>query len=96
MASSAHEAPSATGSLQTFATLSAGYNDPYFGLQRGFAQIDAGDAQQWSRGDGVRVAVIDTGVDSAHPDLHGRIETRRNFVHEDAGIVSLRNFADSA
>jgi subtilisin family serine protease len=70
--------------LYSFATLGAGYNDPYFGLQRGFAQIDAADAQQWSRGEGVRVAVIDTGLDSAHPDLQGRIQARRNFVDDDA------------
>jgi subtilisin family serine protease len=70
--------------LQSFATLSAGYNDPYFGLQRGFAQIDAAEAQRWSHGEGVRVAVIDTGVDSGHPDLQGRIALRRNFVDEDS------------
>ena len=66
--------------LQTFDTYSSGYNDPYFGLQRGFARIDAADAQLWSRGDGVRVAVIDTGLDASHPDLQGRIEMQRNFV----------------
>jgi hypothetical protein len=66
--------------LQTFDTYSSGYNDPYFGLQRGFARIDAADAQLWSRGDGVRVAVIDTGLDATHPDLQGRIELQRNFV----------------
>ena len=70
--------------LQTFATLATGYNDPYVGLQRGFARIDAGDAQHWSRGDGVRVAVIDTGMDSTHPDLQGRVEALRNFVDDDA------------
>jgi hypothetical protein len=70
--------------MQTFGTLSTGYNDPYFGLQRGFAQIDAADAQQWSRGDGVRVAVIDTGMDGSHPDLQGRLETQRNFVDDDS------------
>lgn len=72
--------------LQGFSTLSqpSSYNDPYFGLQRGFAQIDAADAQRWSRGEGIRVAVIDTGIDSSHPDLQGRIELRRNFVDDDA------------
>jgi subtilisin family serine protease len=71
--------------LQSFGTLSAAYNDPYVGLQRGFAQIDAAGAQQWSRGDGIRVAVIDTGMDSLHPDLQGRIEIHRNFVDADMG-----------
>ena len=70
--------------LETFSTMSTTYNDPYISLERGFTEIDAAGAQQWSRGDGIRVAVIDTGVDTLHPDLQGRIETSRNFVDEDA------------
>jgi subtilisin family serine protease len=70
--------------LQTFATLADGYNDPYVGLQRGFAAIQAQAAQQWSRGEGVRVAIIDTGIDGAHPDLKGRVRGERNFVDGDA------------
>jgi subtilisin family serine protease len=61
----------------------AGYNDPYVGLQYGFAAIGAGPAQQWSRGEGVSVAIIDTGVDVGHPDLIGRIAVTRNFVDDD-------------
>jgi len=59
------------------------YNDPYYGLQHGFNEIDAAAAQQWSRGDGVSVAIIDTGVATTHPDLDGRIAVIRNFVDED-------------
>ena len=59
------------------------YNDPYFGLQHGFAQIDAAAAQLWSRGEGVSVAIIDTGVATSHPDLDGRITLTRNFVDDD-------------
>lgn len=70
--------------LQQFQTFGAAYNDPYLGLQRGFAGIDAGGAQQWSRGAGVRVAVVDTGADAGHPDLRGRIALQRNFVDDDA------------
>ena len=58
----------------------AAYNDPLVGLQRGFAVLDAAGAQQWAAGEGVRVAVIDSGVDSAHPDLQGRIAVQRDFA----------------
>ena len=70
--------------LQSFATMSSDYNDPYLSLQSGFDAIDGADAHRWSRGDGVRVAVIDTGVDVHHPDLKGRISGMRNFVDDDA------------
>lgn len=81
--------------LQTFATLgaptaissskapSSPYNDPYLGLQWGFAAVDAARAQRWSQGRHVTVAVIDTGVDIDHPDLAGRIDEVRNFVDDD-------------
>lgn len=71
--------------LQSFDTLgaAAGYNDPYVGLQTGFKEIEAASAQQVSQGKSVRVALIDTGVDTRHPDLQGRIAMARNFVEQD-------------
>ncbi len=59
------------------------YNDPYVGLQQGFEQMDVAGAHPWSRGDGVKVALIDTGVDVNHPDLRGSIDAARNFVDAD-------------
>lgn len=70
--------------LQTFATRAAEYNDPYVELQRGFRQLDVADAHSWSQGDGVKVAIIDTGVDTRHPDLAQRIAAAANFVDSDA------------
>jgi hypothetical protein len=72
-----------TQPLQTFATRTDGYNDPYIGLQRGFQQMDVADAHPWSRGEGVKVAIIDTGVDIQHPDLRGSIAGAANFVDAD-------------
>jgi hypothetical protein len=72
-----------TQPLQTFATRSQDYNDPYVGLQRGFQQMDVADAHPWSRGEGVKVAIIDTGVDTQHPDLRGSIAKAVNFVDAD-------------
>ncbi len=72
-----------TQPLQTFATRTETYNDPYIGLQRGFRQMDVADAHPWSRGEGVKVAIIDTGVDIDHPDLRGSIAAAVNFVDAD-------------
>jgi hypothetical protein len=79
---------STTGSDAGAGAASSPYNDPYLKLQRGFAEVDAGEAQQWSQGEGVRVAIIDTGVDTTHEDLAGQVVVARNFV--DGDHVSFR------
>lgn len=56
------------------------YNDPYYQLQYGFHSIHAAAAQRWSRGNGVTVAIIDTGIDVHHPDLRGQVLMARDFV----------------
>ncbi len=66
--------------MGVFETHSEAYNDPYVGLQSGFRQLDVADAHGISRGDGVRVAVIDTGVDVNHPDLADRVIATRDLV----------------
>jgi subtilisin family serine protease len=45
--------------------------------------MDVVEAHPWSRGEGVKVAVIDTGADTRHPDLRGRIAAADNFVDSD-------------
>jgi hypothetical protein len=70
--------------LQTFETRSQGYNDPYLELQRGFRQMDVLEAHPWSTGDGVKVAIVDTGADTEHLDLRGRIAAADNFVDSDS------------
>jgi len=72
--------------MNTFVTSSrdSEYNDPYFALQKGVEQIHVPEAQRWSQGRGVTLAVIDTGVDTAHPELAGRVRVARNFVDDNA------------
>lgn len=59
------------------------YNDPYYRLQTGVEALQVSGAHRWSHGRGVRVAVIDTGMDVSHPELAGRIRLTRNFVDDD-------------
>ncbi|MFF4243512.1 S8 family serine peptidase [Streptomyces sp. NPDC001822] len=45
------------------------------------AQIGAPEVwEQGSVGEGVKVAVLDTGIDAEHPDLRGRIVSSRSFI----------------
>lgn len=56
--------------------------DPYRPLQSGYQGMRIGGAHRFATGKGVRVAVIDTGVDSRHPDLSGQIAVAENLAPE--------------
>src|SRR5207244_1479631 len=59
-------------------------DDTYFPLQWGLAHVYALDAWTVSTGAGVRVAVLDTGIDATHPDLQGQVLAGYDFVNDDA------------
>lgn len=58
------------------------YNDPYVDLQHGFVETDAARAHAFSQGNGVDVAIVDTGVDVRHPELQGRIRDVHDLVDD--------------
>ncbi|HEY0342371.1 MAG TPA: S8 family serine peptidase [Steroidobacteraceae bacterium] len=71
--------------LSEFHTLSdtkavAPYNDPLYDLQTNLPALGIAAAHEHAQGAGVRIALIDTGVDTRHPDLRGRIAHTRSFV----------------
>jgi subtilisin family serine protease len=75
--------------------------DPLYPLQPDGKVWHAAELHRVSTGRGVRVAVVDSGIDSRHPDLAQQIELRENFVGEGdtppenhgtavAGIIAAR------
>lgn len=76
--------------LNSFRTLSSD-GDPYRGLQRNLDAMHVAQAHAWSRGENVRVAVVDTGVDAAHPDLSRRIVLQKNLVNGAAPLPPERH-----
>jgi subtilisin family serine protease len=68
---------------------SGGFDDPYAQLQSNVRALDVAEAHAFSRGTGIRVAIIDTGFDTEHPDLAGRTQLTRNYI--DGNAVEFRN-----
>ncbi|MBV9343562.1 MAG: S8 family serine peptidase [Gammaproteobacteria bacterium] len=80
--------------LQEFHTLTdpGAYNDPLYDLQTNLVTLGIARAHLRTQGAGLKVALIDTAVDTAHPDLRGRVIATHAYVpaHSGAG-GSLRH-----
>lgn len=57
-------------------------NDPGFRNQYGLTKIRSQKAWNYSRGGGVKIAVIDSGIDADHPDIRGKIAAQKDFVDD--------------
>jgi subtilisin family serine protease len=83
--------------LQEFHTLTAegaagtAYNDPLYDLQTNMAALGIARAHERARGAGVRIALIDTGVDLGHPDLRGAKLRSHSFLERAPPPGSLRH-----
>jgi hypothetical protein len=59
------------------------YDDPYLDMQYGERVAALYSLHQFTRGEGIRVGVIDSAVDERHPDLLDQLVQQRNFVAAD-------------
>lgn len=70
--------------FETGTSEASDYDDTYANLQHGLATLDLVGAHRYSRGSGVRIAVIDSGADTNHEDLRGRIRKVEEFADNGA------------
>jgi subtilisin family serine protease len=68
--------------MNLFTTQTTKYDDPYLDLQSAATAMEVERAHELATGRGVSIAIIDSAVDSGHPDLRGRVRLARNLVSE--------------
>ncbi len=66
--------------MNTFRVMADKYSDPYYRLQTNIHSMNLADIHNQATGKNVRIAIIDTGVDTKHPDLEGQIQQSKDFV----------------
>jgi serine protease len=73
-------------------------NDQFFGQQWAFTKVPFVNAwaADGTQGAGVKVAVVDTGVQADHPDLSGQVLTGAHFLHSDSGEPAAPGAGGSA
>ncbi|MDH0868234.1 S8 family serine peptidase [Mitsuaria sp. GD03876] len=59
-------------------------NDPYLGSEWHLTRINAPQAWDTAQGAGIKIAILDTGIDASHPDLAGRLVPGWNFYDGNA------------
>ena len=64
-------------------------NDPYLGSEWHITKIGATTAWDISQGAGIKIAILDTGVDGTHPDLVARMVPGWNFYDNNSNTSDV-------
>ncbi len=72
--------------FETNITTDEGYDDTYAELQHGLNSLNLSAAHRYSRGKGVRIAVVDSNADTEHEDLKGSIRRIEDFAGDAPGL----------
>lgn len=83
-------------SLALLALPAAASNDPDFSRQYGPQQLNAPAAWTKTRGAGVTIAVVDSGVDGEHPDLRAKVVRGYDFGDDDTNADDDSDTRDAA
>lgn len=66
-------------------------NDPYAGSQWHLPKIGASQAWDVAQGSGVTIAILDSGIDTKHPDFSGRLVPGYNFIDKNTNVEDVRS-----
>jgi thermitase len=82
--------------LDTIVESNLATNDPMAGSQWHLPKISAPTAWDTAQGSGVTIAILDSGIDTKHPDFVGRLVPGYNFVDGNTDLTDVKDHGTKA
>lgn len=67
------------------------YNDPYVSLQYNLTDLNVLASHAVTQGSGVKIAIIDSKIDSEHSELRHSIDSHRDFTTDSANAIAEKH-----
>jgi subtilisin family serine protease len=75
--------------LDRVVTSTATVNDPYLGNEWHLSKVNAPTAWDSAAGSGITIAILDSGINSAHPDLKANLVAGYNFYSNNTDVTDV-------